>query len=1158
MTGDWHRTDWTAVGAGLRRLVLAMSVSSFALLATPAYSVELAIGGQVAGEARELDLSWDGSVGGRATQVRKRVKIQFHQAVEADMAAIADTLGSVARIVQLSADGRTISVNLQQGFQAYTRDGEGRLTVTIAPARGRIPAASKKLTETGVTFGAAAPPVSHTASDQKSTDKHADAAHTDSDEHEGQHSDDHDTDLSHTSNLETAELPQEIAAEPELSVGTVGGNTRLVFRHPMPVPYEAVLEEGQLTLAFEWPKDVRLTQLNVQPPPVIKRAAGRREDGEFIAQLVLLPGTGVRHYQEGTDTIVDLIPPKEDHLAVTGEAGHASEGGDEMDHGVADYGDPLFDDGQTVVGLNVAGDGEGSSGEGKAELTAHHDVPTVVTFATTGVGVQFRFGELVPAAISRRGERLWIAFAGDGSVDLSGLATLEGEGIRSAQQFQSLGGIVVGLTLDPQVLVTAIPEDLGWKLNLGDSILTPTPSVGVQRVPGEDGGQVIINLEAAGSVTRFKDPDVGDELIFVMAGSPVQGLISQREFADFHLMSTAQGLVVNPKADGIDVQLDDQQVIITRERGLNLSGPDVAALVHAELPEAIGHSLARLNFTEWRGDPSVSFGRKHEILLKKVADAHEAVRASAELDLAKFLLSYGLYEEARGLLKVIAVDDPSIVNEPTFRTMRAVANLMTQHNEKAAADLNSKDMPNDSHGKLWKAMLAATEARWPDARLLFEDAEWAIPLYGNDWQARFRIAATRSGLAVNDLGVATRQMELMPLDVPDKRLAAEVQVIRGRLAEALEQFDKAAAIYKEMAASSVEPVAAEAELHRLRLALHMGEIDVAEALDQLEALRFRWRGDATEMETLIELGELYTKIGDYRHGLNTLRIAVRNFPGTVQQRRASQKMTRIFEDLYLHGEADKLPPVQALGLYYDFKELTPVGANGDLMIRHLADRLVDMDLLDQATDLLKHQVENRLRGVARSQVAIKLAMIELINNKPESALRTIQTTRQARLPDTVARQRRLLEARALLEVGRYDHALDVIEIDDGTIAERMRADIYWESERWPESAQTLTALVETTLEVNQTLDEYDRFDVMRAAIALTLSSNNAGLETLRRQFSEQMAQTPDARAFDIIAAKELGRSVEFRTLVERVAAVDTLERFLRDMKAEGAGEPSGT
>ena len=67
------------------------------------------------------------------------------------------------------------------------------------------------------------------------------------------------------------------------------------------------------------------------------------------------------------------------------------------------------------------------------------------------------------------------------------------------------------------------------------------------------------------------------------------------------------------------------------------------------------------------------------------------------------------------------------------------------------------------------------------------------------------------------------------------------------------------------------------------------------------------------------------------------------------------------------------------------------------MIRRLADRLVSVDLLDQAAELLQYQVDNRLQGAARAQVATRLAVIYLMNRKPDKAQAVLRATRTADL-----------------------------------------------------------------------------------------------------------------------------------------------------------------
>ena len=71
-------------------------------------------------------------------------------------------------------------------------------------------------------------------------------------------------------------------------------------------------------------------------------------------------------------------------------------------------------------------------------------------------------------------------------------------------------------------------------------------------------------------------------------------------------------------------------------------------------------------------------------------------------------------------------------------------------------------------------------------------------------------------------------------------------------------------------------------------------------------------------------------------------------------------------------------------MFYDFIDLTPIGPDGDEMIRRMSERLVAVDLLGPAADLLNYQVDKRLDGVARAQVATRLAMVYLMDHKPQA------------------------------------------------------------------------------------------------------------------------------------------------------------------------------
>ena len=115
-----------------------------------------------------------------------------------------------------------------------------------------------------------------------------------------------------------------------------------------------------------------------------------------------------------------------------------------------------------------------------------------------------------------------------------------------------------------------------------------------------------------------------------------------------------------------------------------------------------------------------------------------------------------------------------------------------------------------------------------------------------------------------------------------------------------------------------------------------------------------WRGNPLEADMQKLLAELYFRNGDYRLGFETVKQAVANYPESPPINSLRDEAQAMFGELFLNGVADSLAPVDALGLYYDFRQLTPPGARGDEMIRNLARRLVRVDLLTQAAELLEY------------------------------------------------------------------------------------------------------------------------------------------------------------------------------------------------------------
>ena len=275
------------------------------------------------------------------------------------------------------------------------------------------------------------------------------------------------------------------------------------------------------------------------------------------------------------------------------------------------------------------------------------------------------------------------------------------------------------------------------------------------------------------------------------------------------------------------------------------------------------------------------------------------------------------------------------------------------------------------------------------------------------------------------------------------------------------------------------------------------------------------------------MARIYADTGRYGESLAAARTATRLQPNSELSRQGQDAAAALFAQLFLGPKGDDLPPVDALGMFYEYRELTPIGRRGDEMIRRLADRLVAVDLLDQASELLQYQVDHRLEGAARAQVAARLAMVYLTNRKPDRAIAALRTTRIADLSGELRQQRLLLEARAQSDVGRHDLALDIISNINGREAIRLRSDIYWASRRWREASEQIELYYADRWRDFKPLNPVEKGDVIRAVVGYALAEDAIGLARFREKYAPLMSGDADRAAFETASKPAAANSAEF-------------------------------
>ena len=220
------------------------------------------------------------------------------------------------------------------------------------------------------------------------------------------------------------------------------------------------------------------------------------------------------------------------------------------------------------------------------------------------------------------------------------------------------------------------------------------------------------------------------------------------------------------------------------------------------------------------------------------------------------------------------------------------------------------------------------------------------------------------------------------------------------------------------------------------------------------------------------------------------------------------------------------------------------------MLRKLADRFASVDLYDRAAQTIEHQFKFRLSGAEKARVGAKLAVIYLLGDRPEDALETLAASGWKGLPDELARERRLLEARALAGLGRLDESLARLKGDTSAEAAPIRADIHWRRQDWTAAATAVDALLGERWKDESPLDEVERREVMRMTVALSLADNRAGVDSVCARYGAKMADSPPTDAFDIITTEFDRSSIPFREVATTVAQLGTLDAFMAPYRAK--------
>lgn len=495
----------------------------------------------------------------------------------------------------------------------------------------------------------------------------------------------------------------------------------------------------------------------------------------------------------------------------------------------------------------------------------------------------------------------------------------------------------------------------------------------------------------------------------------------------------------------------------------------------------------------------------HAAAWAALAAATPATRPAARWAYARSLIGQGRGQEARGVLEVMLASDIDLALVDSFRLAIGAARAEVGDARGALAAIgdgsfDSGHLAANPEACAWRLWAQTTVG---SSELALAQVRCALPALNKRspaGRAAFLYAGARATLAVGRPAPVAAWLRALPDG------DAGANLYRGRAALALGDIAGARLRLKRVNGGSRQ--------QQVDSRVSLLEADIANSratpaqIGEIDNLALTWRGDAIEQRVL----RLSYRVGSERHDLNRSLAAGAALVRYFQLGEDAAPLLAEMQALLAAGLApgSTLPLVRAAGLFWDYRDLAPAGAQGDFLVSQLADRLQAQGLFLRAAELLRHQLLRRAKDVAQGPLSARVANLYILAGLPTPALAAIHDTDANAYPVEIQWERHRVEAVALYKLGRRQEALAALQdVPDGST---IRAEIYWKTHDW----QGLIAEVSPRLPSNPQLSAVEQAIVLREAIALAMLGREPALLQLRSRYASALKGLPVAATFDLL------------------------------------------
>jgi hypothetical protein len=641
------------------------------------------------------------------------------------------------------------------------------------------------------------------------------------------------------------------------------------------------------------------------------------------------------------------------------------------------------------------------------------------------------------------------------------------------------------------------------------------------------------------------DEYVGDNITIVPTVANAYDQNIKITYPSFSLLPSIQGLLFETYNDDVSYKRVDGGV---EANEVSLDPENI--IVKKKIEKIEKSSRGFYKFDDWKGASDPNYYKNITNIYEYLTYSSPEKKSKHRLDLLKFYFANGLLPETEAVIKYIKVVDPELYDNVEVQAIFAATDFLQGNFGDARFRYMEiekiADIPS-YHKRELKFWLDAVNSAMEDNRgenyyVLKNDAGF-FNTYPAKLKNYFRMLNINQLIDKENYIYAKeilKKIDILALSDKEKNT---IKIYQAKIEDAEGQMGKALALYSQVMADPLDPMnRSKATYEKVKLAVDSNKMSKKDAIEQLNKVTFAWRGDAVEANVLELLGQYNIDEGNYAQGLRLWRTIVSSAVDNGRAVMVASNMSKVFSQIIVDP---KFSDMDAAALYYEFRELTPIGKIGDDIISNVEDRLIRLDLLIQASALIRYKLENRLIGVEKEPYINKLAKVYLNAGKPDDALDVLDSSVNLdMLTMELLSERIYIKVKSLIALKKYDDALEYLNDKEGVLIDALKAEIYWESKNWEGLKSILRPIVRNYNKNNNPLSAHEAEKILQLAVTYSMLQEKQSIITLQSDFSARIKDKDITAALDYLV--NTTRIINPQNLEASLGIKET-QKFLKEL-----------